>query len=114
MVKKRQAAAPATAKHLAAMESTVFGKLHPIVAHCCATQYDDGESRRPGWVTIKTMGAAWVIDVKDPDSCSCLRIVQQTLDDALALASILLESDDAPWEPDAWLAQQKAKDAKKK
>lgn len=114
VVKKRQAAAPATAKHLAAMESVVFSKMHSIVAHCCATQYDDGEARRPGWITIKVMGSAWVIEAKDPDSSSCMRVVQQTLDDALALLSLLLESDDAPWEPDPWLQQQKAKESKKK
>jgi len=114
VVKKRQVAPQTAAKHIAAMESAVFSKLHPIVAHCCATQYDDGEARKPGWLTVKTMGSAWVCEVKDPDSCCRLCVVQQTLDDALALLSVLLESDDAPWEPDPWLAQQRAKEAKKK
>ena len=93
-------------KHLAAVESNVFGRLPSLVAHCCVTRYDDGDPRKPGWFTIKTLGAAWVIQVKDPDSCSQLQATAGTLDDALALAEMLLESEQAPWEPDQWLKQQ--------
>lgn len=97
--------------HLAAVESDLFGRLLPLVAHCAETRYDDGTARTPGWWTVKTMGSAWVVEVKDPDTCSRLVVVQQTLDDALTLASVLLESDEAPWEPDPWM---KAAQAKKK
>lgn len=97
--------------HLAAVESNLFAALLPLVSHCADTRYDDGTARVPGWWTVKTMGSAWVIEVKDPDTCSRLVIVQQSFDDALALASVLLESEEAPWEPDPWL---KATAAKKK
>jgi len=113
MKKKKQAASTTDAAHLAAMESQVFAKLHPIIAHCAETRYDDGDTRKAGWVTIKTMGSAWVIEAKDPDTCARLTVVQSSLDDALALLSVLLESEEAPWEHDQWLAQQQAK-AKKK
>lgn len=97
------------ALHLAAMESTVFGNLHPIVAHCCSTKYDDGTPRKTGWVTMKTMGSAWVLEAKDPDTCSKLTVVQSSLDDALALLSVLLEAEEAPWESDPWMKQQASK-----
>jgi len=114
MVKRRvKGASESEAQHVAAVESAIFTKLHPLVAHCAATKYDDGEPRKPGWITIKTMGAAWVLEAKDPDTCSRLVVVQQTLDDALLLASVLLESDEAPWEPDPWLSQQAARNKKK-
>lgn len=99
--------------HLAAVESTVFSTLHPLVAHCTHTQYDDGSTRKVGWITLKTMGASWIVEVKDPDTCSKLTVVQTSLDDALALASVLLESEECPWEPDTWLRQNAAKNSKK-
>lgn len=100
---------PRNVLHLAAVESDYLTKLMPLVQHCCHTQYEDGSTRKPGWWTVKTMGSAWVVEVKDPDSCSRLTVVQQTLDEALMLASCLLESDEAPWEPDPWLKQNQAK-----
>lgn len=109
-VKRRQPSAEVgTVLHLAAVDSTIFGKMLPLVQHCTHTQYEDKTPRKPGWMTIKTMGAAWVVELKDPDSCSRLTVVQQTLDDALTLASVLLESEEAPWEPDPWLKQANAK-----
>lgn len=96
-------------KHLAAMETNVFSKLQGLVAHCAVTRYDDGDPRKPGWFTVKTMGSAWVIQVKDPDTCLQLSAVGQSLDDALALIDILLTSEEAPWEPDPFARSQQAK-----
>lgn len=95
--------------HLAAVESNLFSRLMPLVAHCCETRYDDGTARTPGWWTLKTMGSAWIVEIKDPDTCSRLVVVQQSVDDALALASVLLESEEAPWEPDPWMRAAAAK-----
>lgn len=107
---KRRSPNPTVAKdgpvHLAPVETVVFGKLMNLVAHCAETRYDDGEPRKPGWFTIKTMGAAWVVQVKDPDSCCQMMTTAATLDDALALADVLLGSDEAPWEPDPFLKRQ--------
>lgn len=114
MKRRDPASSKSDAQHLASCESVLFSKLHPLVAHCCCTKYDDDTARKPGWWTVKTMGSAWVVEVKDPDTCSRLVVVQQTLDDALALASVLLESDEAPWEPDPWLKANEAKQNKKK
>lgn len=101
------------AQHLAAVESTVFSKLHNIVKHCCVTKYEDGSQRKPGWITIKTMGSAWVVQLKEPDAALQLSCTQQSLDDALALADVLLGSDEAPWEPDLFLAKQATPKTKK-
>jgi len=98
-----------SAVHLAAVESNVFAKLPSLVAHCCTVRYDDAEPRRPGWFTVKTQGAAWTVQVKDPDSCSQLQATAQSLDDALALADLLLGSEEAPWEPDPFLKRNQKK-----
>lgn len=110
---KRRSPNPTASKegpmHLAPVETQVFSKLMNIVAHCCETRYDDGEPRRPGWFTIKTLGAAWCVAVKDPDSCCQMTTTAATLDDALALADVLLGSDEAPWEPDPFLKRSETK-----
>lgn len=113
---KRRSPNPTASKdgpiHLAPMESGVFGKLSSLVAHCAETRYDDGEPRRPGWFTIKTLGAAWCVQVKDPDSACQMTTTAATLDDALVLADVLLGSDEAPWEPDPFLKAQEARKKK--
>lgn len=98
-----QAAGQDGPKHLAAVESDVFGKLTSLIAHCAVTRYDDGDPRKTGWFTVKTMGSAWVVQVKDPDSGASFTATSNTLDDALALADLLLSSEEAPWEPDPFL-----------
>lgn len=89
--------------HLAAVESNVFSSLPNLVSHCAVTRYDDGSARRPGWFTVKTMGASWVVQVKDPDGCCAMNLTAASLDDALALADVMLGADDAPWEADPFL-----------
>jgi len=113
MKRKRQAADAPAGKHVAPLESSILSKHHSLVAHMAVVQYDDGGARVPGWISIKTIGAAWQIEIKDPDTLQLLRVVQATLDDALTLAALLLDSEDAPWEPDTW-AQQRAKTARPK
>lgn len=95
--------------HLAAVETNVLNSLPNIVAHCCLTRYDDGSTRRPGWLILRTMGASWVVQVKDPDGGCSMSLTAQTLDDALALADVMLGSDDAPWEADPYLKGQQPK-----
>lgn len=114
MVKRRQpsAAAPEVS-HLAPVESDTLSRCQSLVSHCAATKYDDGTPRQPGWFTVRTRGSAWEIEIKDPETCSRLVVIQQTLDDALALATCLLDAEDAPWEADQWLTASKAKQRKK-
>ena len=112
-MKKKMSKSAEGVKHLAAMESNLFATLMPLVEHCALRQYDDGEAREPGWVTIKTQGAAWCVQVKDPDAAVSFVAVADTLDRALETAALLLGCDDAPWEMDRFLAQGKAAKGKK-
>lgn len=95
-----------TFTHLAPVESELLGKLSQIIAHCAVVKYDDGDARKPGWITLKTMGSAWVLEAKDPDSCCRMTASADTLDNALTMLDLLLGSEEAPWEPDPWLRQQ--------
>lgn len=106
-VQKREQGSQGAPTHVAAIESNVLSQFPSLVAHCAVTRYDDGEPRKPGWWTVRTQGAGWVVTVKDPDSGCSLTATGNALDDALTLAELLLSSDDAPWEPDQFLKQQK-------
>jgi hypothetical protein len=93
-------------RHLAPVESNTLHKFPSLVAHSCVTKYDDGDARIPGWWTVKTQGAAWIVQLKDPNACAQLQAIGETLDDALALAELLLSSESAPWEPDPFLKRR--------
>lgn len=112
MKKKSAAIGQSDSTHLAPMESEFFSKLQALVSHCAVRKYDDGDPREPGWFTVKTQGAAWVVQVKDPDSACSFSAVGETLDKALQTAVLLLECDEAPWEPDTFLAAAKARKKK--
>jgi len=107
MKKKATKTGEQNAKHLAALESTLFADLLPLIEHCAVTQYDDGDPRQPGWFTIKVQGAAWLVQVKDPDAAVSFQTIGDTLDKALGTAALMLACDEAPWEPDPWLAAKK-------
>lgn len=112
MKKKTAAAAAAPGdgpKHLAAAETTTFHSLMNLIEHCIVTRYDDGDARQPGWLQIKTVGSAWQVTCKDPDTCQQMVTHGQTLDEALALADLLLGTDSAPWETDTWAKARKGK-----
>jgi len=96
------------AKHLAPMETERLADVIPLVEHCAIRKYDDGDPREPGWFTVKTQGSAWIVQVKDPDGGVSFSAVGQTIDQAFETAALLLACDEAPWEPDRFLAAQKA------
>ena len=108
-VELRQQASGKTLTHLAARDCAALGDFPNLKAHAAVTRYEDGSSRKTGWWTVKTQGAAWCVQVKDPDSCCSFVATAQTLLDAFALADLLLGSTDAPWEPDPFLKKQKGK-----
>ena len=102
---------PNLAKHLAALETELLREHLAIVEHCACLMYEDGEPRTPGWFTVRTTGAAWQCTVKDPDSKMAFTTVGKTIDEAIGSAALFLACEEAPWEPDPWLA---ASDARKK
>lgn len=95
--------------HLANPESKLLLRFPHLLAFLSATAYDDAAPRRPGWVTVKTEGASWKIQAKDPDSGMQLQVTAQSLDDAITGLNLLLGSEDAPWEVDPWARERKAK-----
>jgi hypothetical protein len=107
MKKKSTKVAEGEGTHLAPIETEYLSKLLPLVEHCCCRKYDDGDPREPGWLTVKTSGSAWIVQVKDPDSGCSFQAVGETLDKALESAALLLSCDEAPWEPDQWLKARK-------
>lgn len=114
VMKKRQTkAAMGDANHLAPMESERFRDLLALVEHMAVRKYDDGDPRETGWVTLKTQGAAWAVQVKDPDACCSFTCVGETLDKALETAALLLSCDEAPWEPDTFLQAAAARKKRK-
>jgi len=111
IVKRKQAAAAAGdgARHLASVETELFKDHMPLVEHMAMVRYDDGDPRQAGWVMLKTLGAAWIVAIKDPDSGNSFQFVAETLDKAIDGATLLLACDDAPWQPDAYLKAGKRK-----
>lgn len=103
----------ASVKNLAGLETELFRELLSLVEHCCCLQYEDGSPRQPGWITIRTSGAAWQCVVKDPDSSSSFTTVGKTLDDVLTNAALLLGCEEAPWEHDSYLASSQARNKRK-
>lgn len=112
MKKKAAAANAPNVRHLAPVETELFRDLLPLVEHCAIRQYDDGDPREVGWFTVKTQGAAWIIQVKDPDSGCSFTAIGETVDKAFETAALLLSCEEAPWEPDTFLAAAKARKKK--
>lgn len=112
-MKKKTSSSPAgTERHLADMQTALLKGHLPILEHCAFRQYDDGDPRDPGWVTIGTNGSAWVVTVKDPDACVSFKVVGATIDQALDTAALHLACDEAPWEHDRFLEDAKKKKKK--
>lgn len=101
-------------EHYADVESNVFTSMHSIVAHLAVTRYDDGTARQPGTLLIRTVGASWQVTAKEPDSAAQLVVTAPTIDDALAALSLLLESDQTPWQPDPWAKKMGGTGTKRK
>jgi len=113
MKKKTSVAEGNEERHLAPVESEVLVDHLALIEHMAVTRYDDGDPRLPGYLTVRTQGRSWVIDVKDPDSCCSFRVVATTIDEALETVQELLSCDQAPWEPDRYLKQYASKKPKK-
>lgn len=109
MKKKKLTESTAGAVHCAAVESSLLSQHHAIIAHCAVLRYEDGDQRAPGWITVTTQGPGWRVTVKDPDSCASFVVTAPTIDEALLMTNLLLESDDAPWTHDKWLQKGKKK-----
>lgn len=113
MKRKRQATEQVGGVASASPASKLLESVSSVVKHLTVRQYDDGAVRTPGTLLIKTVGSMWQLTAKDPDSCQQLIVLAATCDDALLMLSMLLEADDAPWEPDPWASQKAPKKSRK-
>lgn len=113
MKRKRQAEAQPGGVASASVASKMLADVLPILQHMAVRSYDDGAPRTPGTILVKTVGSMWQITAKDPDSKQQLIVLAATPDDALLLLSMLLEADDAPWEPDPWAKDTGPKKSRK-
>lgn len=103
-VKKKSVSSPGgNDRHLVAMETAIFANLMPLVEHCGIIRYEDGDPRLNGWIRMGCLGAAWTLDVKDPDSEMSFRVVDSSLDKAWEAAALLLACDQAPFSLDPYL-----------
>lgn len=99
--------------HLAAVETEVLRSFPQVIAHLTHIRWDDGTPRQVGTVTFRTRGAVWTAEARDFDSCARLVVSAGSYDDALVLLDQLLGSEDAPWEPDIYLAERRGQQKKK-
>lgn len=99
-------------RHAANPETKVLSRFQNIVLHCCMCAYDDGSPRTPGWVTLKQLGGMWMLQMKDPDASAQLCVSAVLLDDLFVAAQLLLGAEDAPWQPDPFLAAAKSQKRK--
>lgn len=95
--------------HLAEMESEILAKCFPLVQHCAVTRYEDGTVREPGEFKVRAQGASWEIQVVDYAGKAFFRVTAVKLDDAFAMACLLLETASAPWEVAKWLHKPRGK-----
>jgi len=94
--------------HNASIETKLFKDCPQFVSHLTTTRYDDGTPRKTGSAILKVVGTTFIIVLKEPDACLEMSCAGATLDDAVALAELLLGSSDAPWEPDPWAENRKS------
>lgn len=87
-------------KSLVSQDTKAFGKFPAVMSHIGDVVYDDGSPRKPGTVTVRTLGTSWQLIAKDPDAGAQLVALGQTVDEAMILLDRLLGAEDAPWELD--------------
>lgn len=94
-------------------ETAYFKKVPLVVEFVCATNYDDGSSRTPGYMTFRNRGHAFELTLYDPDSGLRLVIGGPDIDHCYMAANTLLGAEQAPWVCDDYLTSQLTKKRKK-
>lgn len=102
MKRKRAVTEEAGGVSAASVATAMLGKHQGLIEHMAVRRYDDGTPRTPGRVMIETVGSMWKMTLKDPDTRQQLFVLAATIDDAITMAGLLCEAEDAPWEPDPW------------
>jgi len=95
-------------------ESTALKKYPTLCEWLSATTYEDGSPRVPGYFWFTNRCIAFEVTLFDPDQCVKMPCLGRTIDEALACAETHLRAEDAPWQPDPYLAERKANQGAKK
>lgn len=114
MLKRKVPTADTPGKAVQAPLSTKLMLKHQnLVQHLAVSQYDDGTPRRPGLMILFTTGTSWRVVLKDPDTNGKLVVTQETLDEVLSAADLLLGSPDTMWEIDQYASPKRKGGGKK-
>jgi len=113
MKRKRQVSEQVGGVASASLATKTMEACVPVLQHLAVRQYDDGAVRTPGSLLIRTVGSMWQCIAKDPDSRQQLLVLAASFDDAMLLLSMMLEAEDAPWEPDPYARDTGPKKSKK-
>lgn len=106
-LKRRDVTTPTSRPALPA-ESAALKRFPTLCEWLTATTYDDGSVRVPGYLWFSNRGIAFEVTLFDPDACVKMPCLGRTIDEALACAETHLRAEDAPWQPDPYLADRKA------
>lgn len=105
-VRKPKVGEKSSVKHLAALESEMMRDHMAVLEALAMMQYADGTPRKAGFLGVFTDGDQWCVFLKDNTGQCKLPARGRTWDEMMDALQILLESEDAPWEPDD-LAERK-------
>lgn len=98
-VKKVKLSDRAAVKHLAPLETEYLKDSMPIIEALGMLQYEDGSSRQTSYLGIWSQGATWFVRITDKDADAQMTAEGRTIDEALDTLTLLLGSENAPWEP---------------
>lgn len=88
---------------LAAEDPLAWKELPRWREFLLAQTYSDGVTeRQAGLVIFRADGDGWQFTLKDPTSCTMLKVSARTWDEALLVVEGLLGDPDAPWETDPY------------
>lgn len=107
---KPQAQAVRGTGKLAVDDPLAFKELPGWRAFLLDQTYRDGVTeRQAGVVIFKADGSGWQFTLKDPSSCTMLKLTSRTWDEGLLLLESLLGDEKAPWETDAYEAGKRGR-----
>lgn len=94
-------------------ETVFFRKVSMVVEFLCATSYEDGSPRTPGYLTLRNRGHCYELTAYDPDSGQRLCVGASDLDSCYTALNTMLGADLAPWTLDDYLTGLLSKKRKK-
>lgn len=113
MKRKTKPGADGSGLAQASSQTKLLAGLPHLVEHLNARQYDDGAMRQTGRLFVDCVGSMWRAVAKDTDTGMQLTVFMPSVDDALLQLELLLGSDEAPWEPDAYAKTMTPRKGKK-